>query len=56
MNICFDYERAFMLMNICADIFDDEWFTVERFEKNNKFYLRISYKDTQFDFKCYRYC
>lgn len=54
--IVFDYERAYALIHECANIFEDDSFIVVAIEKDNKFYLRIGYKNTQLDFKCYKYC
>ena len=52
----FDFERAYSLMISCTDIFGRDWISMERIEKNNTPYLRISYKNIYLDFSCYKYC
>lgn len=54
--IIFDYERACAILFECANIFEEDSFTAVAMEKDDKFYLRICYKNTQLDFKCYKYC
>ena len=46
----FDFERAYSLMISCTDIFGRDWISIERVEKNNTPYLRISYKNSSVNF------